>query len=424
MTEIIFKSNYTKDGKFLLSNFYGGSEIDYMLPKFINDPKVYKMVRDWKYIKSNEELNRWRTYLAKKRVVIDSDGIRTLVLKGAPYTKKTYTAEYNGKSYLGVGILAKLAANSWNNKIRRNVIEFLADIPHDSMTPPLNLYERTTDEGRNIREINMKRALFEKFRNEPYRSYLVSTENAKLGEAGNDMDFGIKGENLLGKWLMELRQNIISLRNFCKNPSSQSLNGIHSKTREYLILISNYCHKYNTGNLRLASIILPLKSLYFERQVESLCTLHAVNNAAGFKLIECSEMKEFKIDSGKYDIEDVQRVVNKSLVKIVPLWSINKENSRGKKDILNLEFIKTDNVIISWSKPYWHRVALRLFNGEWWLLDSEMKKPKKLEDIKLLHKKRTEWGIETMYTVVEKDRVLFDHQLSRIGSKDEPINLS
>ena len=143
-------SNNSKDGKFLLSNFYGGSEIDYMQHKFINDPKVYKMVGDWKYIKSNEELNRLRTKLSRMKVVVDSNGSRSLVKKGGmsgePYTNNSYSAVYKGITYLGVGILAKLAANSWNvdNRMhvnRMHVLEFLAGIPHDSMIHPLNLYE-------------------------------------------------------------------------------------------------------------------------------------------------------------------------------------------------------------------------------------------------------------------------------------------
>ena len=220
MTTIIFNSKYKKDGKFLLSNFYGGTEIDYMRHKFIKNPEVYKMIGDWKYITSNEELNILRTQLSRMKV-ITVDNVRKLVKKGGksgePYSNNSYSAEYNGVTYLGVGILAKLASNSWNNVPRMRVLEFLANIDPGSMIPE-DLYNRTTKEGKTIRENNMKRALFEKFKNEPYRSYLVSTGNADLGEDSKDNDFGFKGENLLGKWLMELRKNIISFSTFIMYP--------------------------------------------------------------------------------------------------------------------------------------------------------------------------------------------------------------
>ena len=433
MSDIVFKSTYKKDGKFLLSNFYGGAEIDYMQHKFINDPKVYKMVGDWKNIKSNDELNRWRTKLSRKRVVIDSDGTRTLVAKGGksglPYTKNTYSAEYQGVTYLGVGILAKLAANAWKNKDRMNVLEFLAGIPHGSMTPPLNLYERSSKEGKIRRETNMKKALDEKFKKEHYSSYLISTGNAKLGEAGSDMDFGIKGKNLLGKWLMELRQNIGPVRSFCQNPSLQSWEELSPEIKEQLTQGANYCSNSGVGNLDVVNIILDYAfgNLYFEKQVEFMCTLHAVNNAAGFKLISNQECQS---ETGKYDMEDVQRVVNdKSVnVKIVPLWSILEENIRGKKDILTWEFLsQIDNVIVSWSHPYWHRIALRLYRGQWWLLDSEKDSPVKLtKDLfeTVMSERQTEWGVETMYTIVDKNLSLFKHRLSDIGNKDTPIEIN
>ena len=208
---ILFRSNHVTNGRFLLSNFYGNVEINYMLPKFL-DPPIRRMVEGWKHIKTANGLNQWRHDLTRKRVVVAPNGTRTLEPKrgksGAPYTakqKRSYVREHNGVAFLGTGVLAKLAANSWKDSARMRVMEYLADMPHESMSPPLNLYERTTDDGRRRRERSMKHALRLKFSQEPYRSYLTSTGSAELGEQSKDDDFGFGGKNLLGRWMVELR---------------------------------------------------------------------------------------------------------------------------------------------------------------------------------------------------------------------------
>ncbi len=210
---ILFKSNHVMGGRFLLSNFYGNVEIDYMLPKFTG--RVFEMVEGWKRIRTVEELNQWRHDLTRKRVVVASDGKRTLEPKGgksgAPYTAKqarSYVREYNGTTHLGTGVLAKLAANAWKDPTRMRVMEFLAGVPHESMSPPLNLYERTTIVGQRRREESMRQALRRKFELEPYRAYLLGTEAAELGEQSKDADFGFSGKNLLGRWLVELREEL------------------------------------------------------------------------------------------------------------------------------------------------------------------------------------------------------------------------
>ena len=214
-TTILFKSNHTKNGRFLLSNFYGNAEIDYMLPKFVETPAVFEMVERWKQIHTVEELNRWRHDLTRKRVVVKPDGTRALEPKGgksgAPYTAKqerSYLREHNGAAFLGTGVLAKLAANSWKDPGRMRVVEYLAGMLHESMSPPLNLYERTTAGGKRRRKDSMTQALRNKFSREPYRSYLLDTGSAELGEQSKDEDFGFDGKNLLGKWLMELREQL------------------------------------------------------------------------------------------------------------------------------------------------------------------------------------------------------------------------
>lgn len=212
---ILFKSNHTKNGRFLLSNFYGNAEIDYMLPKFVETPAVFEMVEGWKQIQTVKELNQWRHDLTRKRVVVTPDGTRALERKGgksgAPYTTKqerSYVREHNGATFLGTGVLAKLAANSWKDPGRMRAMEYLAGIPHGSMSPPLNLYERTTAGGKRRRKDSMAQALRNKFLREPYRSYLLDTGSAELGEQSKDEDFGFDGKNLLGKWLMELREQL------------------------------------------------------------------------------------------------------------------------------------------------------------------------------------------------------------------------
>ena len=64
-TPLLFSSKYKRNGLFLLSNFYGGAEIDYMLPKFTETKAVFNMVQSWKNIRTPAELNRLRTISTK-----------------------------------------------------------------------------------------------------------------------------------------------------------------------------------------------------------------------------------------------------------------------------------------------------------------------------------------------------------------------
>ena len=84
------------------------------------------------------------------------------------------------------------------------VMEHLAGMPAQTMTPPGDIYCPRSAECRSLREDNMKAALRTKFVREPYRGFLLSTGARPLGEIGTD-DFGVNGGNLLGSWLVELR---------------------------------------------------------------------------------------------------------------------------------------------------------------------------------------------------------------------------
>jgi hypothetical protein len=220
--QLIFKSTHRANGLFLLSNFFGGAEFDYMLPKFKDGP-IRELLVSWKSIATEDELNTVRHQLSCERVVLAVGGKRRLEPKGgksgAPYTdaqRRSYVAKHGGTTHLGSGILAKLAANSWRDQTRMNVMEFLAGMKHDSMTPPKDIYKPGDPECVARRKTNMKAAVKNKYESGPFRSYLLETGEAELGEQGGG-DFGIKGKNLLGKWLMERRKKLREEDDLSKN---------------------------------------------------------------------------------------------------------------------------------------------------------------------------------------------------------------
>jgi hypothetical protein len=260
--EIVFKAAYKSDGKFLLSNFYGGAEFDYMIPKFDvpGNGKVVEMFRRWQQGDYSHE-ERWiqfdsatleaisfdvgtsfdwmRYFLSSCRIecgTIVPQGMKLVGGKIALKKQKTnakkpgymwwstqarrsYEAGYAGEAFHGSGILMKLAAGSWSNKKRRNVLEHLSGMTLDTMTPPLNLYHPTKKVGEAgydaensivsaRRRVSMKTALANKYSpGSVYRAYLLSTGDSVLKEAGQDPIFGSGPgcANLLGSLLMELR---------------------------------------------------------------------------------------------------------------------------------------------------------------------------------------------------------------------------
>jgi len=252
--EIQFKAAYKKNGEFLLSNFYGGAEFDYMILKFDipGNEKVVALFQRWKVgdYGEAEDFHSIRHKLERQTVTC----LDTLVPKsgqsGEDWTdrqRQSYEAEYQGATFVGNGILMKLAASVWKNKDRKQVLEHLAGMEQGTMKPPLNLYhwvsnedpslfqardkiiqtwglESTNDPKKAVeilRKESMVRALQSKFKEGSiYRNYLLGTDDKVLKEAGNDPVFGsgrymVEGtgeqrdcQNLLGKLLMELRTSL------------------------------------------------------------------------------------------------------------------------------------------------------------------------------------------------------------------------
>ena len=248
---IVFKASHKNNGIFLLSNFYGGAEFDYMIPKFDvpTNKRIVAMFRRWKAgdYGEGEDFHSIRHKLARCRVGCDGTLERKGGKSGDDWTetqKKSYVASYCGVTYEGNGILMKLAASVWKDDHRRHVLERLAGMEPGTMIPPLNLYHWMPDEDpslvdqrasllssfgvcqidnpvdavEELRRQSMMRALRSKFKDgSVFKEFLLGTETKDLLESGNDPIFGsgtyldkATGErrecgNLLGELLMELR---------------------------------------------------------------------------------------------------------------------------------------------------------------------------------------------------------------------------
>ena len=190
-----------------------------MLPKFTETKAAFNMVQSWKNIRTPAELNRLRHDLDKKIVRVHADGSRTRqrVAKAArtPRAGEELRGRVQRQDVFGDGILAKLVANSWKIQNVR-VMEFLADIPHGSMSPPINLYERSEEAGRNRRERYETRSFSEVFGGTlPFVP--VATGTATLGEASKDPHSDLRDRicSASGSWICE--------RNCGKEASFRSL---------------------------------------------------------------------------------------------------------------------------------------------------------------------------------------------------------
>jgi hypothetical protein len=176
---------------------------------------------------------------------------------------------------------------------------------------------------------------------------------------------------------------------------------------------------------------------YFESQVETLCTLHSINNAIGYKLIDQTSICEN--EQGKKDrlesqnkmysiMEAANTVAAKSDLQVVRLdklfetpetmltfeqlknWTVDSENPRVK------------NMIVMWEIPYFHMIALRYFENKWWLLDSETN-PVSLNKANfdsIMLKKDAVLSLQVIYTVVPKTQQIHDHHHP---NPDDPIVL-
>ena len=180
---------------------------------------------------------------------------------------------------------------------------------------------------------------------------------------------------------------------------------------------------------------------YFERQVKNQCTLHSINNAIGYKLIEAVSICEskqgkkdrlgYKHENGMYSVAEAAETVTKNsngelqVVRLDKLfetpekmltfdlleyWTIDSENPRVK------------NIIIMWQNPYFHMIALRYFEKKWFLLDSETT-PVSLDRAKFDSKMANKDAVLTLqfiYTIVPKTQQTYDHHCP---NPDDPIEL-
>lgn len=201
--EIKFKSNGKAPNCFF-SNFYGGSEILYMARKFEN-PKVKALIESWKNITDPEELTATRHQLERCRVDRDDNIVPKGGKSGQPYTNKqkaTYRREFNGKTYLASGILAKLAAATWHPKNHKHRIDVLKVMAGISATDSLgNTVPNPEDMWEPLRE---------KYSKEPYKSLLKATGDSRLAEMDgrNANEWTDTGGNMLGNMLMQMREEI------------------------------------------------------------------------------------------------------------------------------------------------------------------------------------------------------------------------
>jgi hypothetical protein len=203
MNDIKFKST-SKAPICLLSNLYGGVEINYMILKFQNS-KVKELLSNWLSITSVSEMNKIRYQLERCKVDQDGNIIPKGGKSGLPYTdrqKNTYCCEYKGKLYVAVGILAKLAAATWhekNHKDRIKVLKVLAKLNFsDSLGNTIPNHEYILP------------SLRKKYTLEPFKTILLNTNSSRLAELDGRTpnQWTDTGGNRLGNMLMQIRKEL------------------------------------------------------------------------------------------------------------------------------------------------------------------------------------------------------------------------
>jgi len=203
METLRFKST-SKAPVCLFSNLYGNVEIHYIFCKFSN-PKVKTLIQSWLHIYNLSEMNEIRYKLEKCKV----DKYGHIVPKGGKsgllYTPKqntTYCCEFDGKTYIALGILAKLAAATWQKKNHRHRINVLKVLSGISSTDTL---------GNTIpNHEDMWYPLRQKYTKEPFKSLLKNTKDLRLAEMDGRQpnEWTDTGGNRLEKMLMEIRKEI------------------------------------------------------------------------------------------------------------------------------------------------------------------------------------------------------------------------
>ncbi len=187
---IIFNSK-TKEN-FLLSNFYGGSEICYMKDRFIN-PEIKELFDDFE----NCDSAKFIFYLKKLQ-------------PNKTWTKaklEYWFKDINGKKEPIRGILAKLVGTSVKDtptgKKRLKIIKDLVHIEGDIIIKK-NLSAKEKKEL-------MYDCLKTKFSKEKYKKILLNTGTSILHEKpmrGKGDDWTYPGNNWLGELLMKVREEL------------------------------------------------------------------------------------------------------------------------------------------------------------------------------------------------------------------------
>jgi hypothetical protein len=189
---IVFNSK--SSSYFLLSNFYGNCEINYMKNRF-NDPEVKELLDDFAIC----DKDKFIFYLK-----ILQPGKKWTQAK-LDYWFKTI----NGKKEPIRGILAKLVGGAVKGtpamKKRLQIVKSLAGLSKD--------FELSIKENQSFTEKKelMYKCLIEKFNKESFKKVLVSTGNSVLHEKplrgiGNNWTF--PGDDWLGKILIKIRDEL------------------------------------------------------------------------------------------------------------------------------------------------------------------------------------------------------------------------
>ena len=171
------------------------------------------------------------------------------------------------------------------------------------------------------------------------------------------------------------------------------------------------------------------KKPYFESQVKNQCTLHSINNAIGYKFIDPTSIceneqgKKDRLESQKkmYSImEAANTVAANSVLQVVRLDKLFK----FPKKMITFDLLKewtsdslnprVMNMIVMWTNPYFHEIALRYFENKWWLIDSETNPVllDRAEFDSIMLKKDAELSLQFIYTVVPKAQQIHDHNCS------------
>ena len=164
--------------------------------------------------------------------------------------------------------------------------------------------------------------------------------------------------------------------------------------------------------------------VYFEKQIGLLCTVHSINNAIGRKLIHKDLIVENevgiqdRIDSEgsciMYNMEEMAKTVCRlSNLKVTTLNTLFET----PEQTLTFALLKSwgvaniiQNILVMWTRPYFHRVALRYVDSKWWLLDSEENQPIEISSENFDEKmsnRRAELSLQVINTIVPKSTILY-----------------